>query len=114
MTVRNAATGAVIAKRVEVATTHADRAIGLLGRSRLERGEGLLIAPCRGVHTCFMRFSIDVVSLDAEGVIVDCAPGLRPWRVRLPRRRTASVLELPAGTIAFTGTRVGDKVRLDP
>ena len=114
MTVRNADTGAVIAKRVEVATTHADRAIGLLGRSRLERGEGLLIAPCRGVHTCFMRFPIDVLELDADGVIVDCAPALRPWRIRLPRRRSVSVLELPAGTIAFTGTRVGDKVRLDP
>ncbi len=114
MTARNADTGAVIARRLEMATTHTDRAIGLLGRSRLERGEGLLIAPCRGVHTCFMRFPIDVVSLDAEGVIVDCAPGLRPWRFRLPRRRAVSVLELPAGTIAFTGTRVGDKVRLDP
>jgi len=114
MTVRNAETGAVIARRVEIAATAADRAIGLLGRSRLERGEGLLIAPCRGVHTCFMRFPIDVLELDADGLIVDCAPALRPWRIRLPRWRSVSVLELPAGTIAFTGTRVGDKVRLDP
>jgi hypothetical protein len=114
MTARNAETGAVIARRVEVAATHAERAIGLLGRSHLERGAGLLIAPCRGVHTWFMRFPIDVVSLDADGVIVDCAPGLRPWRIRLPRPRAVSVLELPAGTIAFTGTRVGDTVRLDP
>ena len=113
MTVRNAETGAVIARRVEIANTHLDRAIGLLGRSRLDRGEGLLIAPCHGVHTCFMRFPIDVVSLDADGVIVDCAPALRPWRIRLPRPRTVSVLELPAGTLAFTSTRVGDKVRID-
>ena len=32
--------------------------------------------------------------------MIDCVSNLRPWRVRLPRRGTAGVLELPAGTLA--------------
>jgi uncharacterized membrane protein (UPF0127 family) len=59
--------------------------------------------PCRGVHTCFMRFAIDVVALDPSGIVVDTAPALRPWRIRLPRRGSFSVLELPAGSLRTSG-----------
>ncbi len=55
--------------------------------------------PSRGVHTCGMRFAIDVVALDERGVVIDCVVDLKPWRIRLPRRGTAGVLELPAGTL---------------
>ena len=45
---------------VEVASTHADRVRGLLGRDGLEGG--LLLPRCRSVHTMGMRFPIDVGS----------------------------------------------------
>ena len=61
---KNTTTGAVIADAVAVADTRATRAVGLLSRSGLEPGEGLWIVPSRGVHTCGMRFSIDVIALD--------------------------------------------------
>src|SRR5690242_20706840 len=93
----NLDTGAVVASRVAVADTRATRAVGLLTRSGLDAGEGLWIVPSRGVHTWFMRFAIDVVALDARGVVVDRVTALKPWRIRLPRRGTAGVLELPAG-----------------
>jgi uncharacterized membrane protein (UPF0127 family) len=114
LTARNADTGVLVARRVQIAATHAARAVGLLGRARLDGGEGLLIVPCHGVHTWGMRFPIDVLALDLDGVVVDCVSALRPWRIRLPRRRAASVLELPAGTIAFTTTHVGDRIVLEP
>ena len=111
---KNTSTGAVIADAVAVADTRATRAIGLLSRSGLEPGEGLWIVPSRGVHTCGMRFAIDVVALDEEGVVIDRVSDLKPWRMRLPRRGTAGVLELPAGTLVRSGTELGHRIAFEP
>lgn len=110
---RNLETGAVIAERVDVAASRVARAVGLLGRARLDPGEGLYIVPSRGVHTWGMRFAIDVAALDADGVVLDIAARMVPWRMRLPARGCHAVLELPAGTLAHTGTRVGHRIRLE-
>ena len=103
----------MIADRIGVAATRASRAVGLLSRSGLEPGEALWIVPSRGVHTWGMRFTIDVLALDEEGNVIDCVSNLRPWRVRLPRRGTAGVLELPAGTLAASHTDMGHRIVLE-
>ena len=110
---RDVATGTIVANRVAVATSRRERAVGLLTRSHLEPGEGLWITPCRGVHTWFMRFSIDVLALDHDGVVVDAVSALKPWRMRLPKRGEHSVLELPAGTLANAGTKVGHRIQFE-
>ena len=110
---RNASVNTLLADRVDVAATHAERAVGLLSRGSLEPGEALWIVPSRGVHTWGMRFAIDVVALDEAGTVVDCVSNLRPWRVRLPRKGTAGVLELPAGTLEASRTSVGHRVVLE-
>ncbi|HYT67367.1 MAG TPA: DUF192 domain-containing protein [Vicinamibacterales bacterium] len=110
---RNASLNTVIANRVGVAATRAARAVGLLARTGLEPGEALWIVPSRGVHTCGMRFPIDVVALDEAGTVIDCVSNLRPWRLRLPRRGTAGVLELPAGTLQASGTSLGHHILLE-
>lgn len=107
---RNVTTGTVIADRVSVAATRATRRKGLLNRNSLPEGEALWIIPCNGVHTFHMRFAIDVIALDETGVIVDRVTNLKPWRVRLPRRGAAGVLELPAGSLDRTGTAIGHKI----
>ena len=108
----NLDTGALVADQVAVADTRATRAVGLLSRSGLNPGEALWIVPSRGVHTWWMRFTIDVLALNESGVVVDRVPGLKPWRIRLPRRGTAGVLELPEGAIAATGTEIGHRIQL--
>ena len=107
---RNTSTGRVVADRVGVAATRADRAVGLLSRSGLNPGEALWIVPSRGVHTWGMRFPIDIVALDGTGVVIDCVSSLKPWRIRLPRRGTAGVLELEAGRLAASGTTLGHRI----
>jgi uncharacterized membrane protein (UPF0127 family) len=109
---KNLNTGAVVADKVAVADTRATRAVGLLSRSGLNPGEALWIVPSRGVHTWWMRFTIDVLALNESGVVVDRVTGLKPWRIRLPRRGTAGVLELPEGCIAATGTEIGHRIQL--
>ena len=110
---RNVDTGTVIADRVGVAATRAARAVGLLQRDGLDPGEALWIVPSRGVHTCWMRFAIDLLALDARGVVIDRVVCLKPWRVRLPRRGTAGVLELPVGAVELSGTAVGHRIEFE-
>src|SRR6186997_815580 len=110
---RNLNTGAIVASNIAVADTRATRAVGLLSRDGLNPGEALWIVPSRGVHTWGMRFTIDVLALDDAGKVIDCVSNLRPWRVRLPRRGTAGVLELPAGTLAASHTSLGDQILIE-
>ena len=111
---KNLNTGAVVADKVAVADTRATRAVGLLSRDGLDPGEALWIVPSRGVHTCWMRFTIDILALDDDGVVVDQVAGLKPWRIRLPRRGTAGVLELPVGALTSSGTAIGHRIAFEP
>jgi uncharacterized membrane protein (UPF0127 family) len=103
----NVNNGRLIADRVGLA----DRAIGrVAGLSRLDPGDALWIAPSRAVHTCGVRFAIDLFALDRDGRIVDVSRELRPWRAWWPSGAVAGVLETPAGTLEASGARIGDAV----
>ena len=109
--VRNAA-GAVVCERCEVPKSSFARARGLLGRSGLEPGGGMLIDAAPSVHMFFMRFPIDVVFLDRDWKVVRVVHRLRPWRVAGARRAVAA-LELPAGAAAAAGIEEGDVLSLE-
>lgn len=108
----NKSTGRMLAGSVVSAETLLSRCRGLLGRDELPAGEGLLIRPCRGVHTFFMRFPIDVVFLDRTQRVVATVCHLKPGRMTRIFLKAASALELPAGTIALSRTSCGDQVEV--
>ncbi|MDP6605393.1 MAG: DUF192 domain-containing protein [Dehalococcoidia bacterium] len=108
--VRNAQTHCLLAHTVEMARGRRARRRGLLGRLSLGADEALWIEPSRGIHTFGMRFPIDIVALNAGGIVVDVASQVKPWRVRLPRAGTVGVLELPAGRAQASRTRVGHQI----
>lgn len=108
----NARTGAVLANRATYAATFFRRFVGLLGRSGLLPGEGLILVPCGAVHTLFMRFPIDVLFLDRSQRAVAIISDLRPYRCPPGARAARFAVELPAGTVAASGTVVGDQIRL--
>src|ERR671935_1470608 len=86
----------VVCERCFVADKPLTRLRGMLGRKEPAPGEGLLLKPTAAIHTCFMRFPIDVVFLDADLRVVGVTTGLKPWRGAV-RRGARSVLELRAG-----------------
>lgn len=103
---------AILGDRVRTAAGFLGRLVGLLGTRSLPRGGGLWISPCDGVHTLGMRYPIDVLFLDGDGVVVGCCRSLRPWRFSPRFRNARGAIELPAGTLARTGTGPGDRVEL--
>jgi uncharacterized membrane protein (UPF0127 family) len=105
--VRNDTRNTVLARAAELADTSAKRRTGLLKQERLEAGEGLWIVPCESVHTFFMKFPIDLVYLDRSRKVRKVRHAMPAWRLSACLA-AHSVLELPAGTVAETGTAVGD------
>ncbi len=114
MKIVNLTRDTLLADRAELAISLGQRLKGLLGRHALDRGEGLVIKPCSSVHTFFMRFAIDVVFVDRTSRVVKTIEDMRPYRASNPFLSALLTIELPAGTIRRTNTRVGDQLALEP
>ena len=104
---RHQRTGSTLAVALEPAFDRARRRRGLLGRTGLEPGAAMVLAPCSGIHTFFMRFAIDVLFVRRDGVVLKVCASVQPWRVAIAPRASAAI-ELPAGTTARAGVQSGD------
>jgi hypothetical protein len=110
--VTNQTKGRVLADRADMATTSVKRRTGLLKHTGLEPGEGLWIAPCESIHTFAMKFPIDVIFLNKKKQILKTRQNMVKSRIAFSLR-AYSVLELPAGTLAETGTVAGDQLEFE-
>ena len=100
----------ILGQGVIVADTWQMRTKGLIGRTKLNPGEGLLIKNCKAIHTWFMRFAIDVLFLDKNYCVVKTVSQLKPFRLAFGGRSAHHVLELPSNAINSTQIRIGDIV----
>lgn len=101
----------VLAESADVADDSRKRRTGLLKHTSLEPGQGLWIVPSEGVHSFGMKFTIDVLFLDKKRRVRKMRASMVPRRIALCLM-AHSVLELPEGTIADTGTQVGDQLEI--
>jgi len=114
LTVRNKTRGRILGEQIHLADTFLNRLRGLLGSRRLQRGAGLLLSPCRAVHTLGCLHALDVIFIDRRGSVVAVYPNLRPMRVTRWVNEAEYALELPTGTISSTGTQVRDRLAWIP
>lgn len=73
----------------------------------------MIIAPCGGIHTFFMRMVIDVVFASREGLVVKTCTRLPAWRIALAPRGFAAI-EIPPGTIEAADIRQRDRLLVTP
>jgi uncharacterized membrane protein (UPF0127 family) len=82
-----------------------------LDRERLEDDSALVIAPTQGIHTFGMRFRLDVVGVNRQGVVVSI-------RRQVPRRRLVfsfrafAIVEVNEGTCDACGLRLGERLEV--
>jgi hypothetical protein len=97
-----------IGSHIGLADSFLSRLCGLLGKSSLNPGSGILIRPSSGVHTIGMRFPIDVVALDKNLRVIRLWRRLPPYRITSVSMKTQSVLELAPGEIDACRIEPGD------
>jgi len=102
--------GRLIIAAAEPAATAWQRARGLIGRPAPPPGRALLLAPCRAVHTGFMRFPLDLIFFSRDGRIVRRRDGVPPFRLAWGGRRAWGVLELAAGWLPGPAAQPGDRL----
>jgi uncharacterized protein len=100
--------GEVLAS-VEIAQRPRQRVRGLLGRDIVEGG--MVLRPCRQVHTFGMHFAIDVAFCDRDGRVLRTTT-IPPWRLTRPVWRADFAIEAAAGAFERWGLRPGDQVEV--
>jgi uncharacterized protein len=63
------------------------------------------------LHMMFVFFPIDIIFLDRNRKVVEMVKGAKPFISHiLPKEKALYVIELPAGTIRKSRTRLGDRL----
>ncbi len=87
--------------KIITANTWFSRFLGLMGKK--DFGDILVIvmpfqSRMNGIHTCFMRFPIDVYFLDENGVLVDKSLNVKPWNLGVyPKEPAKYIIEVKSG-----------------
>jgi len=102
-------TGAVVVEQLEIADGPWSRFWGWQFRSQVPANRGLLIVPCAAVHTCWLRFSLDLIFLDSCGRVLDVQKCRKPWRMAWTSHRTHAILEQLGGA---STVQVGQTLRI--
>jgi uncharacterized membrane protein (UPF0127 family) len=110
---RNSTTGTIVATRIERLTGFFQRFKGLLARASVQDGEGVWLPQCRAIHTVGMRFPIDVVFVDRNGLVLRICRNVPPNRFALSCRAARAVVELGGGMLDASDLIVGDRLELD-
>ena len=108
----NLRNGKELSNDVTLADTLLKRMKGLLGKTEMLAGEALWIRPCISIHTFLMRFPIDVIFLNKSNQVIAAIKNLKPNRLTRLYPKAVSVLELPAGILQVTDTRLGDEIKI--
>src|SRR5665647_718739 len=109
-----AGNGNIVAEKVLKAHTFFRRLKGLMFTKSLPSGFCLHIRPCRSVHTFFMKYTIDILYLDAQYNIIGVEANLKPGKLGAIYPNSVSVIELPEGTIQQNDIQIGQTVRFEP
>ncbi|MFC1699600.1 DUF192 domain-containing protein [Candidatus Omnitrophota bacterium] len=102
----------ILAQEGKIAASLGQRMKGLLGRDGLAADQALVLKPCTSIHTCFMRFTIDVLFVDSKMKVIKLIQNIPPFRLSSIAWRSQMAIELPAGKIAQTNTQSGDLIQI--
>jgi len=105
MIVINTSKGTLIGENIIVAENFKDKANGLSGKAE---PAALFFKTRWGIHTFGVSFPIDCVVCDDSLKVRAIRENLKPNRFFFWSPAYKNVLELPAGTVSATATKIGD------
>jgi uncharacterized protein len=93
-------------RKMELALTETERVNGLLGRTTAD--SGLFLMGATAIHTYQMKFPIDVVYLNQQGLVIGLEEKLMPNQNGAYFVDATHVVEFNAGTIQDNQIIVGE------
>lgn len=112
MPVKNVTRNSVIATKSRLADSALKRVIGLMF-SR-QTGSAMILKFNRempvSLHTFFVFFPIDILFVDGRAQVAELVEGMQPFTTYVGKSKAKYVVELPAGAIKKSRTRVGDRI----
>ncbi len=102
----------VLAEKAFIADNILTRMRGLLFRPQLASGEGLYLERCNCIHMFGMAYAIDAVFVSRDLLVVGLCDSIKPGQMSKAFGGARGCLELPAGTISNTATKLGDKIEI--
>lgn len=103
----------MVVENLKIAKNFKERFWGLMFKKKMAVNEGLMLLGCNGIHTCFMRFAIDVVFMDIDHQVISIKEKIKPWHNSGLIRKAYMTLELPEGTVSKKDISIGDILILD-
>lgn len=112
MGVKNVNRNTLIAANSRVADSVLSRAVGLMFSKPTEAAMILSFPKETNVslHMFFVFFPIDVLFVDSSMKVVELVKSLAPFTTYSAGKKVKFVVELPAGSIAKSRTRIGDQL----
>ncbi|NLI93726.1 MAG: DUF192 domain-containing protein [Peptococcaceae bacterium] len=94
--------------KVAIAEDTASRMKGLLGTQELPFFHGIILKPCKQVHTMGMRYPISVWYINRQLQVIKIVDKLQPWRIAPFIRISHLIIEFPQRWAEITGSQEGD------
>ncbi|MDE0118466.1 MAG: DUF192 domain-containing protein [Bdellovibrionales bacterium] len=109
----NKKTNQILAQNVVTAHRFFSRVKGLMGKEDFPSSSAFWILPCTGgIHTFFMKFSIDVIFVNPSLKITAVFKNIAPWKIVHPGlfSKTYSVFELKSPALETSQLQTGDQL----
>lgn len=103
--------GQILFEYPRIARSFWARLKGLLGTDSIDYEACLLFYRCSSVHNFFMKYTIGVIYLDKDDVVIDYEV-LKPWKIGKIIRRTNKIIECNVDKLQDLGLKIGDQVEI--
>ena len=111
--IRNASNGRIICRNELMARGFFQRLTGMLTRKFSGKLDGIVFENCNTIHTFGMRFSLDVLFVDRNNVIIKIQKNMAPWKTASAGIKKCTAIELPAGTADMVMCKTGDIIEFN-
>jgi hypothetical protein len=103
----------IIAKNAKIANNYFQRLKGLMFIRGMRGFDSLIFFNAPAIHTCFMRFAIDVVFLNKDNQIIKLVENMSPGKA-VNCFQAKTTLELNTGVIDAMNMKINDKLSITP
>ena len=96
----------------QIPKTLIKKALGLTICNNFEDFDGFFIENCKIIHSFFMRFSFDVIFLDADFQVIAMYSDFKPFKISKFVKKSKYVLELPKDSVQKFKINLYDKLEV--